>query len=413
LNIRAFSAYILARACPALGMLLIALITERKFGAQTYGEFSIAFSLSLAAAACAFGWISQAVSRFSNSADNLLESQPNVFWHGWRKSCCVVLSIALVASLVRADEGVIFLCGVIASLQGLHMVVVAMYQARLNTRVYFALESSRAVLLTSGCVALGFLLNKNVIGLLIGLAVGLSLNAALLVFYIRASGLLRRASRSSIETSRRIFSYGWPISIWLALSLAMPFIDRNVLKFMSGGLTMGRYSYEYDLVFRAFTFVLLPVTTSLQPFIFRAYGERSMQRVLRLVRTGLLAQISLAGAASVGLYAIAFDVLPLFAINLRITAGAYWMLCLGALSWQMALLCHKILECEKGIVTMVRLLVVSYFLVGVPSSILLFHIWGLVGFTAASSLGGFTYCVLAYGAGNRSIKSKNDKKFRG
>lgn len=178
---------------------------------------------------------------------------------------------------------------------------------------------------------------------------------------------------------REIFGYGWAISIWLSLSLAIPFIDRSVLRGLGGGILMGKYAYEYDIVFRAFTFILLPVTISSQPAIFKAHSEGNLEKVRGLLKTAILAQMSLGIGFATVLYLLIFFLMPLKDVILNVDPAVFFILCVSALFWQMALVSHKLLECEKKILLMVKIFAASYFILGLCSAVLLFEYFGLSG----------------------------------
>ena len=413
MNIRTLPLYVTARACPAIAMLTIAIVVERKFGSLVYGEFSTIFSLALSASALFFGWIVQAISRFSNGTDDLLRTSPQAFSVSWIISSVAVIVILPIASFFTQYWTLAPFVVTVICCQGLHLIAIAIHQARFKSAVYFSLEAFRSVCVCFCSIGGGMLLNKGLGGLVAGLTGGMLIDASFAVLSIKNYHLLDKSDLKKISGKiKEIFKYGWAISIWLSLSLAVPFIDRSVLRGIGDGVLMGRYAYEYDIVFRAFTFILLPVTISSQPAIFKAHAEENQGKVRALLRTAIFAQISLGIGFAIALYSLIFYLLPLKNIALNVDPAVFAALCFSALFWQMALVSHKLLECEKKILLMVKIFTVSYFFLGLFPAVLLFKCFGLPGFAAGSAIGGAGYCLIAFGFGKK-IKYRIRGNFSG
>lgn len=414
MKIKTLPLYVTARACPAAAMFAIALTVERRFGAQVYGEFSTIFSLALSAAALFFGWIVQAISRFSNGSEDLLTTMPQAFWVSWIAGTSAVVITSLVTALFTQYHALVFLIGIIVCCQGLHLLAIAIHQARFRGSSYLGLEALRSACICFGSIGGGLLQTNRLVGLVIGLAAGMLIDATFALLSIRNYRLSDTPrSENVIEKTKQIFSYGWPISIWLSLSLAIPFIDRSVLRWLGDGVLMGGYAYQYDIVFRSFTFILLPITISSQPAIFKAFAEGSLESVSSLLRKAILTQISLGVTFSIALYGLIFYILPLENIVLKIEPPVFAILCISALFWQMALVCHKLLECEKKILLMVKIFALSYFIAGLCTAAFLFKLFGVPGFAFGSAIGAAVYCVVVFGAGKKNNTEYTRQLFRG
>jgi hypothetical protein len=398
MNIRTLPLYVTARACPAAAMLTIALVVERRFGALVYGEFSTIFSFSLSASALFFGWIVQAISRFSNGTDDLLRTAPQTFSVSWVLSSLAVTITALIASVCTPYRTLAPLVATAVCCQGMHLIAISIHQSRFKGTVYFSLEAFRSACVCLCSIGAGMVINKKLEGLVLGFTAGMLIDAIFALLSIRnyrpAAELDFKKIRSNIK---EIFGYGWAISIWLSLSLAIPFIDRSVLRGLGGGVLMGRYAYEYDIVFRAFTFILLPVTISSQPAIFKAHAEGNLEKIRSLLRAAILAQMSLGIGFAALLYLLIFFLLPLKDVVLKVDRAVFFLLCVSALFWQMALVSHKLLECEKRILLMVKIFAASYFILGLGSAVLLYENFGLSGFAAGGAVGGAGYCLITAG----------------
>jgi O-antigen/teichoic acid export membrane protein len=404
MNIRRLPLFVLARACPALSTLAIAYTVERMMGAATYGQFSVVFTGYLSAAAFFFGWISQGVARFSNGEDDLLNASPAVFFIGWAASAVLILTCSGIASFFWEPRFVTILAAVAACAQGLHLLVVSMHQARFRINAYLSLEAIRAFCIAS-CVILSTIYwAESFIGLVVGLTVGTLLELVVVAASIRKYVLFNKTDISEIGNKLlRVLRYSWPIAIWLAASLSIPFVDRFVLSSISDKSTMGQYAYQYDIVFRAFTFILLPVTLVVQPSIFKAYSENDFFLVESLIRRGIYLQVLFGIFFVVILYVVIFPLGDYYSRRIHLDKGIFVNLSVGACFWQIALMCQKMLECKKKIVQMVFLLFFCYLCGSLIPSIFLFRVFGVVGFSAGPLLSGFIYCLLALFLGRRKL----------
>ncbi len=376
-------------------------------GPATYGEFSIVFTGALAAAALFFGWLSQGVARFANGRDDLLGGCPEAFFFGWGVSAALILAVALFCSLFWSPGSVLILAALAACAQGMHLLVISMHQARFRISQYLGLEAFRAVCIAASVILAALSWAHDYIGLVAALAVGMVLDMLIVCMSARryvTFGLAKASAMS--DRLRPVLGYSWPIAIWLASSLAIPFSDRFVLSRIASSDAMGSYAYQYDIVFRAFTFILLPVTLMVQPAIFKAYADDQHRLVNSLIRKGVLIQGAF-GTLFIGvLYGLIFQILPIFNINLHLSVGVFLFLSVGACCWQIALMCQKLLECKKRISTMVGILFFAYLCCGLLPSIVLYRTFGISGFAAGSLLSGSVYCIVALSLGRMAEKEK-------
>lgn len=168
MNIRTLPLYVTARACPAAAMLTIAVVVEKRFGALIYGEFSTIFSFSLSASALFFGWIVQAISRFSNGTDDLLLTAPQTFSVSWALSSLAVTITALIAAFWTPYRTFAPLVATVVCCQGLHLIAIAIHQSRFKGTVYFLLEAFRSACICLCSIGVGMLLNRGLDGLVMG-----------------------------------------------------------------------------------------------------------------------------------------------------------------------------------------------------------------------------------------------------
>ncbi|REG45620.1 polysaccharide biosynthesis protein [Paraburkholderia sp. BL6669N2] len=357
MNIRRLPLFVIARACPAMSTLAIAYTVERMMGAATYGQFSLVFTAYLSAAAFFFGWISQGVARFSNGEDDLLSTGPEVFFVGWIASVTLILTCAGVVSFFWGPRSVVFLSAVAACAQGLHLLVVSIHQARFRINAYLRLEAIRAACIATCVILPTIYWAESFTDLVVGLTAGTLLEFAIVAVFFRKYVSFNKTATSEIDARLlEVLQYSWPIAIWLATSLAIPFMDRFVLGLISNKSTMGQYAYQYDIVFRSFTFILLPVTLVVQPSIFKAYSENDISLVKSLIRKGIILQSLLGGFLIVFLYAVIFHIGNFYGKGIHLDKGVFVTLSVAACCWQIALMCQKVLECKKMIMQMVALL---------------------------------------------------------
>lgn len=408
--------FYLARLFPGILNLSLVLFLTRFLPITDYGKFSTWFALCLGGAFLLFGWISQSVARHANAKDDILGRFPEVFIVAFCLSalCALILAAPAVWLLSPpADFNSYIVLFLSITLHGLHSIISATQQAKLKFARYVFSEVSRPLFTFILCLIFVAIVRSEsevaktayVLGQLIAVF------SLLFVFRRESSWLylrLRKLPTRPKEVSaalRRIFIYGAPISIWLAINASWPAVERRLIKMLSGSHEVGIYAAEYDIAFRAFVFALLPITLYSQPYIFRAYSNADFQLVDRLIYRAILLQLCIGVLFSVLYLAFLFVVLNGQDAFSTMRIENVTMLCAAAIAWQIALSSHKWLECKKRIGFM--LLAQSLSLaIGVGISLTFYSRLGTLSFASGLTAAGLIYSLTCSFIGKR-IREKS------
>ncbi len=400
--------YAVSRALPAaLGFATVILLV-RLLGPRQYGYLAITQAAANGASVIASGWLTQGLLRFI----------PALGPQGGRALGSIVVpsGVALAAGIGLTVPILILLAEPWSSLDSLalgallvsgfsaHAVVSAVLQAKLLPRSVAEIELVRAVgALALAAVACSWF-ETGFLGAVA--AVGLSM-------VISAGWGARRICRSVAGTPdagetpappslRQLLGFGAPMSAWLGLSLAFPFVDRTVIERTLNVEAAGTYSAVYDVSFRACAFLLMPVVLALHPRVMRARHREGTLGARRLIALGMRLQL----AISVVVLILVSLLAPLL---LELTLGetadgarnTVVLLCAAGCVWHVALVAHKPLEAEKETSTMLLLMIVSLIItivgnvVGVPQ-------YGLPAAAWSSLVAGTFYTLGAVVLGARA-----------
>jgi O-antigen/teichoic acid export membrane protein len=388
------------KAIPGVLTLISIPIWIREFGPANYAAFSLYWTISLVGTTFTTGWLNQAILRYAGDRalayENLscrirtaLEATPLV---------TIVPLIALVGFMVPDGAGrwaflSIASVGLLANARYQVRQTLAQRDARAN--VFAIAETIRA-----GCAL--------VFSLLLAAAhvtAPWSLVAAYTAAIILATTVLRRPAGDDAAPTmtdgavvRDYWRFGWPLSLWLPLSLSTIYLDRFVINALYGLDRAGTYAAAADLVVRGMGLMVTPVILFMHPAIMRAWNTEDRARAIRTWRwMTLLLTFGVVAAAVLILVAYALFADLVLAQVLPIAAFA--ALTIGGAAWQLALMVHKPLEATNRTGTMLGALVVSLLVTGTLDLILAPRLAELgVAVAFAAGAGVYITLVLAFDA---------------
>ncbi|WP_156924952.1 hypothetical protein [Pseudoxanthomonas sp. J31] len=411
---QAIGLFYLARLTPGILNLCLILSLSARLPPESYGLFSSWLAFSMGGAFLAFGWVSQSVARHANAEDDYLQESPESFVVGVIASAAAAaLVLAPISLFVLPGTGfsLALLAGLSIILHGIHAVMSAALQARLRFTKYILVETSRPLFALAFCLIALFVLgsSKSPVGFYVaGQAVGITAACFIIRKALpRCVAAIRRTSewKALLPRLKVLFAYGAPISVWLGLTAGWPAIERRIMVVLTSSEEVGRYAAEYDISFRAFVFVLLPITLYVQPFIFRDYSNGNLVKANALIRRAIIGQVALGSIFTFGFLAIVFNLLPALGYTTSMRASSVGVLCAAATAWQTALTCHKWLECQKKVYTMLLVLSAAL-IVGLGISIACFALLqvGAVSFAIGFLFAGISYCIGSYLIGLKLLR---------
>ena len=369
--------YSVGRAIPAvLGLLMVALFV-RMLGEQGYGVYSVVFSGVNLLSVVAIGWLSQAIFRFQPVGEEGASEYDEAVEKGVKGACAfaVVATAAILDVLIgrsslplTASSSCLLAVGLIV-----HATYTARLQAAFRSRAAAAMEVLRAVITVPAGI-LGILtIHPPYAGAVLGTGVSYVISGGCARVLVR--GWRPEADKKVTSASkllRRLFAFGWPITLWLGVSMSFPFAERSLIQHYLGQSATGQYAAVYDVIYRSCGLLLFPVVLVIHPRIMRAHvlGRDGESRRLW------------AGA-------LAFQLVVSLVVTLVVTVGRRWIIGMIGLDptttlrslvlplaaagciWQIALISHKLLEARQHTRRMLLFLILSLLVVVVLDAALL------------------------------------------
>ncbi|WP_336628844.1 MULTISPECIES: lipopolysaccharide biosynthesis protein [unclassified Microbacterium] len=350
---RHLTGYAIAKVLPGvIGMITVPLWIKT-FGQAPYAMYSIVWVIGNFGGAITIGWLRQAILRFSGDAER---SSDGVSRYAIAASILAgVIPLAVTVMWVgQQDPNLpwIIVTGVVFSiLNSLYLVQQAHAQSGARVTAYSSAEIVRAaVALGASLLAFALWRLDPVICMIGGYA--LSTLIALLVLKRRRP----QTTDATGPTTVVFWRYGWPMSIWLALSLVLVYFDRLWLAPTVSADQLGLYAATGDLIIRGMGMVAFPLTMYVHPLIMKHWNAGERAEALRLNLRFLVAVAIITGACVAGLAVVSTWALSLLLDGVAPSPAVFLPLAIGAALWQIALQAHKPLEMMNRTGTMTAML---------------------------------------------------------
>jgi O-antigen/teichoic acid export membrane protein len=145
--------------------------------------------------------------------------------------------------------------------------------------------------------------------------------------------------------SKKVFNFGFPITIWIFLSYLMIISDRFIIKEFTNYENVGTYSAIKDFVIKIATFTTIPILLAYHPMIVEKWNNNRKKEAMKLIREGL--NYCFLIAVVVFVFFIFFkNIFYTRILHLHVDHDFLVSVALigSAFLWQAALLLHKPLE---------------------------------------------------------------------
>ncbi|MDP7526070.1 MAG: oligosaccharide flippase family protein [Candidatus Marinimicrobia bacterium] len=359
--------YTITKLIPGIMGLLAVIIFIRMIGPEEYGKYSIQLSFLMAFSAFSIGWLNQSILRYYSKykTSGFLTRLFGVGVLGSIIFGLVILSIIsyfkMVDNFAGPESIIIF---VLFAALCVFQFLSTLYRARLkpnNVIVITAVQSILGLLLPVILLNMFGMRHKF---LLLGLALSYC-TPPIILFLVNINRVKEFWDKEiDIDKSRHVlgefFKYGTPLSLWFALSLSLPFLDRFFIEYFFEYETTGIYASFTDLVVRVFSILLFPLTLAVHPRIMSAWNNNKQSAAIALWRKALQYQFGLFIVLMAVVYIFSdniFNVLMVIFPDLNVSYSFLLMpILVGGFLWQFALLCHKPLEMDQRTTLMVVLM---------------------------------------------------------
>ena len=362
--------YAVTKLIPGIMGLLAVIVFIRMIGPEEYGKYSIQLSFLIAFSAFSIGWLNQSTLRYySKYQTAALLSR--VFGVGILVSILfglVVLGIASQYSIFDSLTGSGSLIGPILFVAFCAFQFLStLFRAQLkpnNVMVITAVQSILGLLLP---VILFSMFGRSYRYLLIGLAISYC-TPPIIYFFVNINRVKKFwVKENGLHKSKpvivKFFKYGTPLSLWFALSLSLPFLDRFFIKYFFEYETTGIYASFTDLVVRVFAILLFPLTLAVHPRIMSAWNNNKQSAAIALWWKALQYQLGIFIILMATVMIFTDQIFSLLMVALPGLNISYSNLLIpiliGGFLWQFSLLCHKPLEMDQRTKLMVVLMLAA------------------------------------------------------
>jgi O-antigen/teichoic acid export membrane protein len=385
------------KAFPGLLTLASIPLWVNSFGASNYGLFSLYWTASLIGTSLTLGWLNQAILRQTGTEGASYEALPwRTRWLVEAGPACTVVPLAIVTWPLwegHEDRWTFLLSSLVGLLiNGRYAVRQTISQRDARATPYAVAETVRVAvalmlsltLAASGLVAPWSLVAANSAGMLLALTILIRSERRM------ACGLVKMRVKGPLLGA--FWRFGWPLSLWLACSSSMMYLDRLVISHLYGLEKAGDYAAAADLVVRGMGMVAAPVIMFLHPAFMRAWNTRDRGAALAIWRrmTSFLALgVGLTGA----IILLAYAAFSGSVLDNPPSIATFAALIVGGIVWQMALMLHKPLEASGRTLTMLGALIGSL-LVTLTADLLLAPRLGLLGVALGFMSGALCYAGL-------------------
>jgi O-antigen/teichoic acid export membrane protein len=342
--------YFAGKIIPALVNLAIIVLAVRFLGNAEYGKYSLVFYATMLLSTLTFGWIQQSIIRFLSAYPGEQVLFINRFYF-----------LTLISTLSAFMIG-IFLCFFYFHLSWAETAVVVTYifmyniylfhlilnQTNRKSINYAILEGSYNFIFFVIFIVLVMIFNQHLfIVLFVAMVLGLFITELLRITILPGGKIGLDPSRIYFDSgfSKKVFNFGFPITIWLFLSYLITISDRFIIKEFSNYEDVGTYSAVKDFIIKISTFSTLPILLAFHPIIVEKWNNNNRKEAMKLIREGLKYCMLMAVFVFI-VFVIFKSLFYTMVLHLQVDSEVLVSSALigSAFLWQAAMLLHKPLE---------------------------------------------------------------------
>ena len=193
-----------------------------------------------------------------------------------------------------------------------------------------------------------------------------------------------------------LFKFGWPLSIWLTISLALQFFDRFFINYYFDYNLTGIFAGFYDLVVRTYSILIFPITMAVHPRMMSLWNKSNYSDAISILKIAMLIQFLI--------FSCIYILLQLFFEG--ISNSLLWLfsdlnpqyfhllnpLLIGGFIWQFALLIHKPIELNKNTHLMLISILIAL-IINLIGNIYFLPKYGLIATAYSFILSGTVYVI--------------------
>ena len=390
--------YAITKVLPGIAGLTSVVLIVKIVGTEEYGKFSIITSFILTLSAFCGGWLNQALLRYYPGSNDIKKIELQAI-HGLLFSALLGVFFLLGIYFVPANSSFININILLAIFFFISVLLyqfqISIYRSKIRPNMVIKISSIQSIL--SLIIPLLFIyyfdseVKYIIFGLTIAYLVPTIKNQLLKFFSIKKILQYKKKSNSLFSD---LFKFGWPLSIWLTISLALQFFDRFFINYFYDYNLTGVFAGFYDLVVRIYSILIFPITMAVHPRMMSLWNKSSYSDAISILKISMLIQFLIFSCIYIIINLffneITYILLWIFAdLNQEYFHLLVPML-VGGFIWQFALLIHKPIELNKN--THLMLISISIALiVNLIGNIIFLPKYGLIATAYTFILSGILY----------------------
>jgi len=384
----------------------------RLYGFNQYGQIMLVVALGNLVTVLTAGWISQSWIRFQMTWENRKQILFAISFS--IMAAVMVMGVALNISerLIATTWNLTFTnyCAGITLTIGmlLYYIIHAGLQSAMKSKYVLVIAMLLSVL-NFFFPLVSYFIYSNINGYIFSVGFAYIISAIVGLFLFPKLGEIANLKRTKLS---QWLKYGLPLSIWLSLQAAIPFLERLFIQFYMDAEMVGRYSALSELITKGFSLVLFPLTMAIHPVMVQLWNRNKQNQAIILWYQILkLLGISFLIFSSV-YFIINAQILKvlnqLMGADYKYSLGLLTLLVAAGFLWQANLLFHKPLELIKRTHTMTSLMMISLIAMSIIALIFV-PLYGLIGVAMSTFIGALSYSTMSLVYGIIIVKRKENK----
>ena len=392
--------YSLTKVLPGMVGLFSVILIIKIIGTEEYGKYSILYSFVLTLTAFCGGWLSQALLRYypGNNDNKTIENQA-IF--GLLISVVfgilILLGIYIIKGNILFQYTNIFLVMFFFIAVFLYQFQISVYRSQIRPNMVVIVSSIQSILSLGIPLFFIYFFGSEVKYIILGLTIAYLAptikNLFLKTFSIQK---LLQVKEISNPLLFELFKFGWPLSIWLTISLSLQFFDRFFINYYFDNNLTGIFAGFYDLVVRAYSILIFPITMAVHPRMMSLWNKSIYSDAISILKIAMLIQFLIFSCICiiVNLFfeQISYILLWIFSDLNPEYFHLLIPLLIGGFIWQFALLIHKPIELNKNTYLMLISIVIAL-IINLIGNIVFLHRYGLIASAYTFILSGTVYII--------------------
>ena len=392
--------YSLTKVLPGIVGLISVILIIKIIGTEEYGKYSILYSFVLTLTAFSGGWLNQALLRYypGNNDNKIIENQA-IF--GLLISVVfgilILLGIYIIKGNILFQYTNIFLVTFFFIAVLLYQFQISVYRSQIRPNMVVIVSSIQSILSLGIPLFFIYFFGSEVKYIILGLAIAY-LAPTIKNLFLKTFSIQKLFQYKEISNPLlfELFKFGWPLSIWLTISLSLQFFDRFFINYYFDNNLTGIFAGFYDLVVRIYSILIFPITMAVHPRMMSLWNKSIYSDAISILKIAMLIQFSIFSCifiiANLFFEQISYILLWIFSDLNPEYFHLLIPLLIGGFIWQFALLIHKPIELNKNTYLMLISIVIAL-IVNLFGNIVFLPKYGLIATAYTFIFSGTVYII--------------------